>query len=92
MANIYFDNEKELVVWGLVWIIIAYITNLLFDLDTEYGIYGGIALFVWTGFGKYGSKFIIARFFSGNFKIKFDLKTKIMVLRYRLSKHYKKKK
>jgi hypothetical protein len=91
MANIYFDSKKELLVWGIVWVILGNIVSMLFDYDSDYGAVGVIGIFLWTGLGKYGSKFIIERFFSGNFKIKFDLKTKIMVLRYRLSNYYKKK-
>ena len=91
MANIYFDNKKELAVWGVVWIILLYIVSMLFDYDSDYGAVGVIGIFLWTGLGKYGSKFIIERFFSGNFKPKFDIKTKIMVLRIRLSNYYKKK-
>lgn len=88
MGRIYFDNKKELVVWGIVWIIIGSITNLLFE-NTEYGVLGVITIIIWTGFGKHGSKLILSLIYrnkKNNSSI--DLTTSLIILKYKLSKTF----
>ena len=44
MGNIYFDNRKELVVWGIIWILLGIITNILME-NSDYGFIGIISFF-----------------------------------------------
>jgi hypothetical protein len=59
MSNIYFDDKKELVVWGFIFIILGLITSSLFSIDEEFGVWGVISIMLWIGLGKYGPKFIL---------------------------------
>ena len=43
MGNIYFDNRKELVVWGIIWILLGILTNILME-NSDYGFIGIIFL------------------------------------------------
>ena len=89
--NIYFDNRKELVVWGIIWILLGAIANILFE-NSDYGFVGIISIFLWTGFGKYGSKFILAFFYRNQIQRKnknsLDLTTNFIIFKYRVSKMF----
>jgi hypothetical protein len=91
MGNIYFDNRKELVVWGIIWILLGIITNILME-NSDYGFIGIISFFLWTGFGKYGSKFILSLFYRNQIyrknKNSLDFTTNFIIFKYRVSKMF----
>ena len=89
MARIDFDNRKELFVWGVIWMLLGLMTNLMSE-NSDYLIIGVVSIFLWTGLGKYGVKFILDLFYRIQSKNKksLGLTLNFIIFKYRVSKMF----